>query len=233
MKNNTCYDVNLNELEKCIFGSSDILIDRIDEIEIKPIDDNKYVDITAKFGIYVENSSLDKLNYLKIKNDRSNSCVKPEIYTKEDNDNIIKDYQILCPGKVVKVDFTDNTSEKMILKDPDVFDIHRCLFIAIAKHLYKDIFTPEGIEYKATLLSYEKKYAKIVDSAIKNHEKKEKEKLLKLQKEKEEKERIKRKRAKNLKRREQLRKKRIEEQIEIQKKAIIRANSGSDEDVKK
>lgn len=145
----------------------------------------------------------------------------------------IKDYQILCPGKVVKVDFTDNTSEKMILKDPDVFDIHRCLFIAIAKHLYKDIFTPEGIEYKATLLSYEKKYAKIVDSAIKNHEKKEKEKLLKLQKEKEEKERIKRKRAKNLKRREQLRKKRIEEQIEIQKKAIIRANSGSDEDVKK
>ena len=145
----------------------------------------------------------------------------------------IKDYQILCPGKVVRVDFADNTSEKMVLKDPDVFDIHRCLFIAIAKHLYKDTFTPEGIEYKATLLSYEKKYAKIVDSAIKNHEKKEKEKLLKLQKEKEEKERIKRKRAKNLKRREQLRKKRIEEQIEIQKKAIIRANSGSDEDVKK
>lgn len=49
----------------------------------------------------------------------------------------IKDYQILCPGKVVKVDFTDNTSEKMVLKDPDVFDIRRCLFIAIAKHLYK------------------------------------------------------------------------------------------------
>ena len=144
----------------------------------------------------------------------------------------IKDYQILCPGKVVKVDFIDNTSEKMILKDPDVFDIRRCLFIAIAKHLYKDTFTPEGIEYKATLLSYDKKYAKIVDSAIKNHEKKEKEKLLKLQKEKEEKEQIKRKRAKNLKRREQLRKKRIEEQIEIQKEAIIRANSGSDDDVK-
>ncbi len=137
---------------------------------------------------------------------------------------LYKDYQILCPGKVVRVDFADNTSEKMILKDPDVFDIRRCLFIAIAKRLYKNTFTPEGIEYKATLLSYEKKYAKIVDSTIKNHEKKEKEKLLKLQKEKEEKEQIKRKRAKNLKRREQIRKKRIEEQIEIQKEAIIRAN---------
>ena len=136
----------------------------------------------------------------------------------------IKDYQILCPGKVVKVDFTDNTSEKMVLKDPDVFDIRRCLFIAIAKHLYKDTYTPEGIEHNATLLSYEKKYAKIVNSAIKDHEKKEKEKLLKLQKEKEEKERIKRKRAKNLKRREQLRKKRIEEQINIQKEVIIRVN---------
>lgn len=144
----------------------------------------------------------------------------------------IKDYQILCPDKVVRVDFADNTSEKMVLKNPDVFDIHRCLFIAIAKHLYKDAFTPEGIEYAATLLSYEKKYVKIVNDAIKDHEKKEKEKLLKLLREKEEKERIKRKRAKNLKRREQLRKKRIEEQVNIQKKAIIRANSGSDEDVK-
>lgn len=144
----------------------------------------------------------------------------------------IKDYQILCPDKVVRVDFADNTSEKMVLKDPDVFDIHRCLFIAIAKHLYKNTYTPEGIEHKATLLSYDKKYVKMVNNAIKDHEKKEKEKLLKLQREKEEKERIKRKRAKNLKRREQLRKKRIEEQIEIQKEAIIRSNSGSDEDVK-
>ena len=132
----------------------------------------------------------------------------------------IKDYQILCPGKVVRVDFADNTSEKMVLKDPDVFDIHRCLFIAIAKHLYKDTFTPEGIEYKATLLSYEKKYAKIVDSAIKNHEKKEKEKLLKLQKEKEEKERIKRKRAKNLKRKEQLHKKELKNRLLFRKKQL-------------
>lgn len=144
----------------------------------------------------------------------------------------IKDYHILCPGKVVRVDFSDDTSEKMVLKDPDVFDIHRCLFIAIAKHLFKDTYTPEGIEHKATLLSYEKECVKMVNNAIRDHEKKEKEKLLKLQKEKKEKERIERKHAKNLKRREQLRKKRIEEQINIQKEAIIRANSESNEDVK-
>lgn len=154
--------------------------------------------------------------------------ISPITMSNDDIKNIlsshIKDYQILCPGKVVRVDFIDNTSEKMVLKDPDVFDIHRCLFIAIAKHLYKETYTPEGIEYIATLLSYEKKYVKIVNSAIKNHEKKEKENLLKLQKEKEEKERIKRKRTKNLKRREQLRKRRIEEQIIIQKEAIIRVN---------
>ena len=154
--------------------------------------------------------------------------ISPIIMSNDDIKNIlsshIKDYQILCPGKVVRVDFTNNTSEKMVLKDPDVFDIRRCLFIAIAKHLYKDTYTSEGIEYIATLLSYEKKYVKMVNNAIKDHEKKEKEKLLKLQKEKEEKERIERKRAKNLKRREQLRKRRIEEQIIIQKEAIIRVN---------
>ena len=174
----------------------------------------------------VENRSNIKSFVVKAEDFPSN--ISPIIMSNDDIKNIlsshIKDYQILCPGKVVRVDFTDNTSEKMVLKDPDVFDIRRCLFIAVAKHLYKDTYTPEGIEHKATLLSYEKKYAKIVDSAIKNHEKKEKEKLLKLQKEKEEKERIKRKRAKNLKRREQLRKKRIEEQINIQKEVIIKVN---------
>lgn len=169
-------------------------------------------------------SNISQVIFPSIKADNVSPITIPSDDIKNMLSLHIKDYQILCPGKVVRVDFTNNTSEKMVLKDPDIFDIRRCLFIAIAKHLYKDTFTTEGIECKATLLSYEKKYAKIVDSAIKNHEKKEKEKLLKLQKEKEEKERIKRKRAKNLKRREHIRKKRIEEQIEIQKEAIIRAN---------
>lgn len=186
--------------------------------------------VTTTNTIPVENCSNIKNFVVKAEDFPSIKAenISPITMSSDDIKNMlslhIKDYQILCPGKVVRVDFTDNTSEKMVLKDPDVFDIRRCLFIAVAKHLYKDTYTPEGIEHKATLLSYEKKYAKIVDSAIKNHEKKEKEKLLKLQKEKEEKERIKRKRAKNLKRREQLRKKRIEEQINIQKEVIIRVN---------
>lgn len=186
--------------------------------------------VTTTNTIPVENCSNIKSFVVKAEDFPSIKAenISPITMSSDDIKNMlslhIKDYQILCPGKVVRVDFTDNTSEKMVLKDPDVFDIRRCLFIAVAKHLYKDTYTPEGIEHKATLLSYEKKYAKIVDSAIKNHEKKEKEKLLKLQKEKEEKERIKRKRAKNLKRREQLRKKRIEEQINIQKEVIIRVN---------
>ena len=179
----------------------------------------------------VENCSNIKSVVVKAEDFTSIKSIKAEnispiTMSSDDIKNIlsshIKDYQILCPGKVVRVDFADNTSEKMVLKDPDVFDIHRCLFIAIAKHLYKDTYTSEGIEYIATLLSYEKKYVKMVNNAIKDHEKKEKEKLLKLQKEKEEKERIERKRAKNLKRREQLRKRRIEEQIMSQKEAIIR-----------
>lgn len=186
--------------------------------------------VTETIAKPLENCSNIKSSVVKAEDFSSIKAenISPITMSSDDIKNMlslyIKDYQILCPGKVVKVDFADNTSEKMILKDPDVFDIHRCLFIAIAKHLYKDTYTPEGIEYQATLLSYDKKYVKMVNNAIKDHEKKEKEKLLKLQREKEEKERIKRKRTKNLKRREQLCKKRIEEQIEIQKEAIIRAN---------
>lgn len=196
-----------------------------------------------KFGTNIGTSTaaIAKTEPLTIYSDLKNfesikSIMPPITMSSDDIKNMIslhiKDYQILCPDKVVRVDFTDNASEKMVLKDPDVFDIHKCLFIAIAKHLYKDTYTPEGIEYQATLLSYKKRYVKMVNNAIRDHEKKEKEKLLKLHKEKEEKERSERKRAKNQKRKEQLRKKRIEEQIEIQKEAIIRSNSGSDEDVK-
>lgn len=68
--------------------------------------------------------------------------ISPITISSDDIKNIlsshIKDYQILCPGKVVRVDFADNTSEKMVLKDPDVFDIHRCLLLLL-QNIYTKI----------------------------------------------------------------------------------------------
>lgn len=89
---------------------------------------------------------------------------------------IISDINIIVPDKVVEITFGDGKTEKMVCHKDDAFDIRKCCFIAIAKHLYKQEYTQEGIEYMATQLTYQKKYVKIVDTALKAYAKKEKDK---------------------------------------------------------
>lgn len=98
----------------------------------------------------------------------------------------IYDINVIVPDKVVEITFGDS-KEKMICHDDDTFDLRKCCFIAIAKHLYKKEYTQEGIEHMATQLTYQKKYVKIVDKALKDYKKKEKEKAEKIRKEEEEK----------------------------------------------
>lgn len=140
---------------------------------------------------------------------------------------IITDIDIIVPNKVVEVTFADETKEKMVCHKDDTFNLRNCLFIAIAKHLYKKDYTFEGIEWKAFELKHLKKYVKIVDSALKAFEKKQKD-IVKLEENrKAELESIERKRAKRqaykerrTAKREQIEK---EKQIEIQKEAYLRA----------
>lgn len=103
-------------------------------------------------------------------------------YTKDDIFNI----NVIVPDKVVEIEFYDG-KEKMVCHEDDTFDLRKCCFIAIAKHLYKKEYTQEGIEYMATQLTYQKKYVKIVDKALKDYKKKEEEKEEKIRKEEEEK----------------------------------------------
>ena len=86
--------------------------------------------------------------------------------------NTIKDINVIVPGKVMVVTFEDDRQEKLICQDEDHFSIRRGCFIAIAKHLFKDTYTPEGIEHMATEMSYQIHYVKIVNKAIKNYSKK-------------------------------------------------------------
>lgn len=110
------------------------------------------------------------------------SMFEDRIYTKDDIFNI----NVIVPDKVVEIEFYDG-KEKMICHKDDTFDQRKCCFIAIAKHLYKKEYTQEGIEYMATQLTYQKKYVKIVDKALKDYKKKEEEKVEKIRKEEEEK----------------------------------------------
>ena len=99
----------------------------------------------------------------------------------------VTDVNVIVPGKVVEITFADGGKEKMVCHKDDIFDLRKCCFIAIAKHLYKKEYTQEGIEYMATQLTYQKKYVKIVDKALKDYKRKEEEKAEKIRKEEEEK----------------------------------------------
>lgn len=110
------------------------------------------------------------------------SMFEDRIYSKDDIFNI----NVIVPDKVVEIEFYDG-KEKMVCHEDDTFDLRKCCFIAIAKHLYKKEYTQEGIEYMATQLTYQKKYVKIVDKALKDYKRKEEEKAEKIRKEEEEK----------------------------------------------
>ena len=112
----------------------------------------------------------------------NDTLLEDHIYSKDDIFNI----NVIVPDKVVEIEFYDGI-EKMVCHKDDAFDLRKCCFIAIAKHLYKKEYTPEGIEYMATQLTYQKKYVKIVDKALKDYKKKEEEKAEKIRKEEEEK----------------------------------------------
>lgn len=140
----------------------------------------------------------------------------------------ITDVNVIVPNKIVEVFFEDGGKEKMICHEEDTFDLRNCLFIAIAKHLYKSEYTLEGIEYKANELKYLKKYVKIVDSALKAYSKKEEDKKKQKDAEKVAKALAKRKKEKlakyKAKRKEKLRNERINEMTEAYVNAMMIAD---------
>ena len=95
------------------------------------------------------------------------TMLEDRTYTEDD----IFGINVIVPNKVVEIEFYDG-KEKMICHDGDTFDLRKCCFIAISKHLYKKEYTYEGIEHMAEQLMYLKKYVKIVDRAMKDYKKK-------------------------------------------------------------
>lgn len=144
--------------------------------------------INAKDVINISNGFQITNEGLRYKYDSSwsntHSLQIPELTTKDMKENIL-DINVIVPGKVVEITFYDTLKEKMVCHKDDAFDLRKCCFIAIAKHLYKKEYTQEGIEYMATQLTYQKKYVKIVDKALKDYWKKEEEKEKKIRDERE------------------------------------------------
>lgn len=175
---------------------------------IEPSDYNKPVTITGTLDF----SSIDLAKVLQTPARKYSDYV-----IRDPNEIVFVD--VIVENKVTEVTFGDGKKEKMVLQEPDVFCMEDCLYIALAKHLYKQICTFEGIECKAKELRNYKYYAKIVNNGLKLWKKikkfQEEEKLEeeRIKKRKEKKEAYKKKRAE----------KRKEELISIQKEAYIRA----------
>lgn len=170
-----------------------LLIDELDDVlkQIfgKPIDKVTYTpkEMEYKNGGYLDmnfgnttNAGWYGFGGIEFSDDgtkmRASGSLRDDIY----------DINVIVPDKVVEITFGDG-KEKMVCHDDDTFDLRKCCFIAIAKHLYKKEYTQEGIEYMATQLTYQKKYVKIVDKALKEYKRKEEEKAEKIRKEEEEK----------------------------------------------
>ena len=154
---------------------SGLLIDEVDYV-LKQIFRNPIDKVTCTPNKTKEVSSMNSLDNIF---DSINETLK------QFND-VIMDINVIVPGKVVEITFCDMLKEKMVCHKDDTFDLRKCCFIAIAKHLYKKEYTYEGIEYMAGQLMYQKKYVKIVDKALKDYKRKEEEKAEKIRKEEEE-----------------------------------------------
>lgn len=182
-----------HDVDRGLDRYSGLLIDELDyvlkQIFRKPIDKVTY---TPKEMEYKNGGYLD-MNFGNTTNagwygfggiEFSDDGTKMRMSGSLSND--IYDINVIVPDKVVEITFGDS-KEKMVCHDDDTFDLRKCCFIAIAKHLYKKEYTQEGIEYMATQLTYRKKYVKIVDKALKDYKRKEEEKAEKIRREDEEK----------------------------------------------
>lgn len=122
-------------------------------------------------------------------------------------------------NRVVKIGFADGQVIKNVRDDEDAFDIEECLYLALAKKLYRKEYTYEGILHMVEELKYKKYAVSIVKHGVKIYDEYLKDEKLK----KEESERRERRKAKKIAQKQRRKERAIKEQIEIQKQAYLEA----------
>nr|DAE33708.1 MAG TPA: hypothetical protein [Bacteriophage sp.] len=136
------------------------------------------------------------------------------------NPNEIINVRILDGNnRVVEIGFADGQVVKNVRDEEDEFNIEECLYLALAKKLYRKEYTHEGILHMVEEL----KYKKDAVSIVKHGEKVYKEYLKEEETKKEETERRERKKAKKIAQKQRRKERARREQIEIQKQAYLEA----------
>lgn len=82
----------------------------------------------------------------------------------------VRHYEIIVPEKVMKITFMDGSSEKVVLKPGDTFDVATGIRIAIAKHVGRQYYNLAGLENLAERLSYLKCIDKMISRIMREYE---------------------------------------------------------------
>lgn len=203
----------------------------------------------------VENSDPENKNYIFTYNAKKENqeMRKQEVglTQRERIENKMEEYvhksgvcsvNIIVPNRVVEVEFNDYYIEKVktVCSKDDTFSLERAVYIAIAKKRFGHIYTSEGIERKATELTYEKDYVYRVKNALKVYECQQKlaaldkeEEEIKLRQKQKRHERNERRRARRAEEAAKKEEERRNEQIAIQKEAYFWAMMAFEEEKKK
>ena len=87
------------------------------------------------------------------------------------NQDEIIDIKVLDDNnRVVKIGFADGCVVKNVRDEEDVFDIEECLYLAMAKKLYRKEYTYEGILHMMEELKFKKDAVSIVKHGVKVYE---------------------------------------------------------------
>lgn len=87
------------------------------------------------------------------------------------NQDEIIDIKVLDDNnRVVKIGFADGCVVKNVRDEEDVFDIEECLYLALAKKLYRKEYTYEGILHMMEELKFKKDAVSIVKHGVKVYE---------------------------------------------------------------
>lgn len=135
-----------------------------------------------------------------------------------------KKIRILSENKVVEVTFADGQKVKTICDDESEFSLEFALYLSLAKRLYSDKYTSEGVWKKAQDLKYEKYFVKLVQDGLKMYKKEQKEKEEAEKRAEEERQIIERKKAKKIAYRKRREERRKADQIAVIVEAMKIAN---------
>lgn len=151
---------------------------------------------------------------------RYNGTTTPYINMTIRDARSFENIRILSENKVVEVTFADGVKKKMICQDERDFSLEFALYLALAKRLYSDKYTSEGVYKKALDMKYEKYFVKLVHDGLKLYKNIQIEKQKEAKRAEEEKQRIIKKREKKIAYKKRRDEKRKAEQVNVMVQAM-------------